>query len=230
MQSSLVPEMIDLLLGVTLPHGTSSSPCRHKSVTRMGDSVRVIEIEKGTTMELVLKSEGMNALGVTFPADLRAWVGERELLGVVLGVVSALDLADVDAHTVAEGGTTVPLRMILTLNAFSYLTGRYSSEQIEEESKTDETLRYICSGRAPSWNTIRRFRRLNRRALTVAMAMVLGELWLRRNGSTGVSRWLEGNAAERCGQRDSSPWRSAIHEAGRRFDRSVLTDTMNLDV
>jgi hypothetical protein len=161
---------------------------------------------------------------------LRTWACERELLEAVLGAVSALNLAEVEAHSVAEGDMPVPLRMILTLNVFSYLTGRYPSEQIEEESKTDEMLRYICSGRAPSWNIIRRFRRLNRRALTVAMAMVLGELWLRRNGSAAVSRWLEGNAEERCGQSDPSPWRSAVNEAGRRFDRSVLADMMNLDV
>ncbi len=181
-------------------------------------------------MELVLKNDRKQAVELSFPGDLCAWVGERELLEAVLGTVSSLNLADVEARTVVEGDTPVPLRMILTLNVFSYLTGRYSSEQIEEESKRDETLRYICSGRAPSWNTIRRFRRLNRRALTVAMAMVLGELWLRRNGSAGVSHWLEGNAAERCGRSDSSPWRSAVNEAGRRFDRSVLADMMNLDI
>lgn len=166
--------------------------------------------------------------GVAFPPDLRVWLGEDRLLRLALEAAAqhADGCATFPAEGSAEGSWAVPSLVALTV--FSYLTGRYGSEDIAEEAESDPALRYLCAGRFPSATELRRFRRSHRPVLGAAMRSVLAaaaefrlaHAWL---GSGTGSCPPQGRGGRPVGV-------DLCREAAEaRLLRAALADTMALD-
>jgi len=62
---------------------------------------------------------------------------------------------------------------MLTLLAYCYSSGLYSSRDIEWATRIDPMISYICAHQFPDWLAIRRFRRQNRRLLEQCLAGIL---------------------------------------------------------
>jgi len=95
-----------------------------------------------------------------FPDDLRSLVGERRLIELALEAAQIVGEALPRPERIVEDQPSP--RMLLTLLAYCYASGIYSSEDIEWACEDDGAVRYICANTFPDQNTIRRFRRANR--------------------------------------------------------------------
>lgn len=104
-----------------------------------------------------------------FPADLRDWVDERVLVCLVLDAVSSQNSDHLGLRRITRPDEDLQPCVMLSLLVFAYATGRYASDLVEASLETDPTLRYLCANRYPTWNDIRRFRRLNRVPLTACL-------------------------------------------------------------
>jgi hypothetical protein len=67
--------------------------------------------------------------------------------------------------------------MLLTLLVYAYYKELWTSEEIEAESETDRTLRYICGGRRPTMEIIRQFRRGHREVILGCLSGVFQKLF-----------------------------------------------------
>ncbi|MCZ7639912.1 MAG: transposase [Verrucomicrobia bacterium] len=111
--------------------------------------------------------------GIAFPSDLRVWLGEDRLLGLVLEAAAHHAGGCVAFRAEGCGEGSWPATSLVALTVFCHLTGRYGSETIAEEVESDPALRYLCAGRFPSATVLRRFRRWYRPALAAALQTVL---------------------------------------------------------
>ena len=118
------------------------------------------------------------------PQDLSAWVEHEVLVRLVLEAVqSACDVAG-DKGSLA---TPVPVgrpRILLTLLVYSYASGTYASEQIEDRVTSDPVLRYLSAGARPTWHDLRRFRRQQRPLIQAALGRAIQAAWKLGQGPT----------------------------------------------
>jgi hypothetical protein len=109
------------------------------------------------------------------PTDLSTCLGPRALLNLCLDAVQQLPENDLRAAR-ARHPETRP-EMLITLLTYCYSVGIYDSRDIEAASRTDRTLRYICAGARPDWQTLRRFRRYHRSILQASLVHVMKQTW-----------------------------------------------------
>jgi hypothetical protein len=109
------------------------------------------------------------------PADLTTCLGNRALLRLCLEASQLADpklMAEARAHQPNERA-----EMLMTLLTYCYSASIYGSRDIEQAIRTDPTVRYICAGRRPDWQTLRRFRRQNRELIHSSLLHVLKQTW-----------------------------------------------------
>ncbi len=115
---------------------------------------------------------------VQWPEDLRAWLTEERLVSLILDTVSSLPEFGLGVpRAIHEGDDVYSGPSLLTLLAYAYLTARCGSEHLESECRHDPILAYLSSRRCPSWHSLRKFRRANRRALQTCLEIVLLRAW-----------------------------------------------------
>jgi transposase len=120
---------------------------------------RLINIDRDTPMLL--------------PPDMRDWLPEDHMVHFVLDVVDRADTSDFSTNARGTGSRQYPPSMLLALLVYCYSTGRFSSRVIEEASRCDVAVRYICAGTHPDHDTICTFRRVNRKAFEKFFVHVL---------------------------------------------------------
>jgi hypothetical protein len=111
----------------------------------------------------------------SLPTDLSQVLGARALLQLCLDAVQR-----VPADQLAQARRGLPgtrTEMLITLLTYCYSVGIYDSRDIELASRTDRTIRYICAGVRPEWQTLRRFRRHNRDILRDSLIHVMKQTW-----------------------------------------------------
>lgn len=163
------------------------------------------------------------------PLDLRLWLGEDRLLGLVIERAAHHAPLSGGARGIQEGESSFPTAQLLALLGFCYLTGRLGSVEIEDCLETDEALRYLCAGRFPPSPVLRRFRRVHREALGGLLEDVLS-LAIRERVS---QPWFTGTRPDpkvSAGGRDPRVAALSEREAASRLTRALLADTMALDV
>lgn len=163
------------------------------------------------------------------PLDLRLWLGEDRLLGLVIERAAHHAGLTRGPRVIQEGESSFPTAQLLALLGFCYLTGRLGSGEIEDCIETDEALRYLCAGRFPPAPVLRRFRRVHREALGGLLEDVLG-LAIRERVS---QPWFTGTRPDpraSAGGRDQRVAELSEREAASRLTRALLADTMALDV
>jgi hypothetical protein len=109
------------------------------------------------------------------PSDLSQCLGCRPLLQLCLDAVQHVAPA-----RLSQARERLPVgrpEMFITLLTYCYSVGIYDSRDIELASRTDRTIRYICAGIRPEWQTLRRFRRHNRDMLRESLIHVMKQTW-----------------------------------------------------
>ena len=109
------------------------------------------------------------------PTDLSQCLGSRALLQLCLDAVQ-----HVPSSQLAQLRKTMPKarpQMLITLLTYCYSVGIYDSRDIERASRFDRTIRYICAGVRPEWQSLRRFRRHNREILRDSLVHVMKQTW-----------------------------------------------------
>lgn len=99
-------------------------------------------------------------------------------------------------------------RMLLTLLAYAYARGVYSSVELAERVVADADLRYLATGDRPSPTELRQFRRQHGRLIQSA----LGRLLALATKAPGPDGWLRGET-----------------EATRRLELAMAADSYALD-
>ena len=107
------------------------------------------------------------------PPDMREWVGEGHLVHFILDAVGELDLRAAKVNARGCGSKQYPPRMLLGLLIYSYVTGVFSSRQIERMTYDSVPVRVLCGDTHPDHDTLCTFRRANGELLTRSFAQVL---------------------------------------------------------
>ena len=108
------------------------------------------------------------------PAHLRQQLGERALIDLALAAVQTV--GEGLPGPLAAAGRHSP-QMLLTLLTYCYAAGVYGSEDIEYDCRNDAATRYLCANASPDQDTIRNFRRANRRWIEACLACVYGRAY-----------------------------------------------------
>ena len=107
------------------------------------------------------------------PADVQEWVQRDHLARFVVDAVEALDIRGFKINERGTGDAQYPPRMLLSLLAYSYATGTFSSRQIERASYENLPVRFICANTHPDHDTICTFRRENHALFKESFVQVL---------------------------------------------------------
>ena len=108
------------------------------------------------------------------PPDLRDWVRHDHIVHFIIDAVDRLPAEYFQTNTRGTGDEQYPPRMMLALLIYCYATGRFSSRMIENATREEVVVRYICGGDLhPDHDTICTFRRKNRQLFEQAFVEVL---------------------------------------------------------
>jgi hypothetical protein len=154
-----------------------------------------------------------------FPEDLRAWMGERELLKLAFEALHVLEEGSEMSPDAARPEPGAP-RVLLTLLTYCYAAGIYSSDEIEAQVPNDPQLAYLCAKTLPLANRLRHFRRYHREFVVKSLSELLQLAWKSHPQNCGPLR-----AAHDTRQFESFFRRAAEQ----RVQEAILEDTMALD-
>ncbi len=165
------------------------------------------------------------------PEDLRAWVGDAELVAQVLAAVQKVDWSFPPLRTLSQQNREYRPQMLLTLLTYSYATGLYESEEIESQVYAESTLRYLAARTWPDRRTLRKFRRQHRDLVKQCLIAVIKAAWRIKMGPqpAGMSAWPCYEASV------GKPWftppemRQIYYAAEERINRAVFLDGMAVD-
>jgi hypothetical protein len=150
--------------------------------------------------------------GKALPDDLRTCFEEAELAATVREVVTTLDPAGDPGQPPFHNPERVSIPVLLAILTFSYLTGRFCSDDIEDACHDGRLPGCLGPPECPSSATLSRFRRTHRPQLSAALGGSLLALALRR--SQDEAGRLRGLIAA---------------EVKRRIDAAIRTDSMARD-
>lgn len=125
------------------------------------------------------------------PPSLQDWLPEDHIVHFIIDAVETLELSNFRVNRTGSGSPQYPPSMMLSLLIYCYVTGRFSSREIEKATYSDIAVRYICGGDShPDHDTICTFRRENRPLFIECFVKVLtlaGQLGvLKKVGSISV--------------------------------------------
>ena len=165
------------------------------------------------------------------PEDVRAWVGEAELVAQVLAAVQKVDWTFPPLRTLALQRREFRPHILLTLLTYSYARGLYESEDIEAQVHADTTLRYLAARTFPDGRTLRKFRRQHRDLIKQCLIAVMKAAWRSKDGPEP-----EAQPAWPCYEATvGKPWftapemRQIYYAAEERINRAVFQDGMAAD-
>jgi hypothetical protein len=116
------------------------------------------------------------------PVNLADEIGEFNLVARVIKAVAEAN-ENWQTKPIGAEGNIYPAPMLASVLVYSYATGHYGSHDIESLISKSPALSYICRGRMPDWNSIRKFRRRNLQALHVALSNLFLEILKERSQS-----------------------------------------------
>jgi hypothetical protein len=114
---------------------------------------------------------------------LNAWIEKETLVNLVLSVVQTADEAKLRAAATESQGATLPPRMMLALLTGCYAMGIYSSQAIASRADEEPVLQYLCAGRQPASEEVRRFRNRNRELIARCLETICLVVWRIRFGA-----------------------------------------------
>lgn len=107
------------------------------------------------------------------PEDMRAWVPENHIVHFILEAVEEIPESALHINWIGSGSDQFPPRMMLALLIYGYITGRFSSREIEAATYSDVGMRYLSANTHPDHDTLCSFRRQNEELFKEAFVRVL---------------------------------------------------------
>ena len=162
------------------------------------------------------------------PEDLRLWVPPDRLAYLALEALQSSHASRWPARFETPTGS-FPTRMLATLMVYAYAAGVGGSRDLEEATRHERTIRYLCAYNPPDWHTLRLFRRRHAALLTACLARLLAYAWTwRQRTLAGDTRWMEGGG-EILQSHATHSTPDFHHEASLRLMRAIRVDSMSLD-
>ncbi|MCF7707784.1 MAG: transposase [Verrucomicrobia bacterium] len=161
-----------------------------------------------------------------FPRDLTQWINKSSLAAFAIQSVNGLFGANQEFKHADYVAAPYNPRMMLTLIAYAYASGVYSSENIESKTETDTMIRYLCARTLPAARDIRNFRRDHKDELRHVMTALFNKVW--------NARYLI-DISDRKFNNEARAWLDNVrlsrfsHEADERINKAVQIDTFILD-
>lgn len=107
------------------------------------------------------------------PPDLRDWLPANHLAHFLLDAVEVIPESAGHINWRGSGSEQYPPRMMLGLLIYGYVTGRFSSREIERATYSDVAMRFLSGDTHPDHDTICTFRRQNEALFRRAFLSVL---------------------------------------------------------
>ena len=107
------------------------------------------------------------------PPDMRDWVDDEDMVHFVIEAVERLPLECFKVNQRGSGSKQHSPHMMLALLIYCYSNRIFSSRKIERATYRDVAVRYLTADTHPDHDTICKFRRENKVAITTAFVEVL---------------------------------------------------------
>lgn len=109
------------------------------------------------------------------PVDMADWVGDTDMVHLLLDVVGLMDLSVFEAHYTKRGSGAAPFApwMMVCVLIYAYANGHRSSRKIERLCERDAGFRMIVGSEVPDHSVIARFRKRHRCAFEALFVEVL---------------------------------------------------------
>lgn len=164
-------------------------------------------------------------------ADVSQWTGKGPLVSLVLDVTSAVEWLE-RAVTFQRPTPAAPRpQILLTVLTYCYATGLLSSEEVEQASRRDLMVQYLCAGARPTAEQLRLFRRRHRPLIARCLGRVLFSAWqfrlwlgLTRDEGEKLPEWL---GPDTWSEEEAATLFASAAE--QRVDQAVLLDSTALD-
>ncbi len=83
------------------------------------------------------------------PPDLREWLPQNHIVHFILDAVEVISESAGHINWRGSGSEQYPPRMMLGLLIYGYVTGRFSSREIERATHSDVAMRFLSGARIP---------------------------------------------------------------------------------
>lgn len=123
------------------------------------------------------------------PPDMRDWLPADHLVHFLVDALESVPDAEAKVNARGTGSAQFPPLMLLGLLIYGYITGRFSSREIERATHSDVAMRYMAGGHHPDHDTICTFRRVNApfiKSSFTAVLLLAKELKLLKVGTVSV--------------------------------------------
>ena len=107
------------------------------------------------------------------PPDIRDWIPQNHIAHFILEAVEVIPESAGHINWRGSGSEQYPPQMMLALLIYAYVTGRFSSREIERATYSDVAMRFLSGDTHPDHDTICAFRRNNLAAIAAAFVDVL---------------------------------------------------------
>jgi len=164
------------------------------------------------------------AVSPLLPSSLEQWFDSNTITRLTLDAVSSVRGCTNNFHSPEQSYCRLNDKMLLTLLVYSYATGLYASQEIEEALNSNATIKYLCARERPDWLVLRNFRRANRPLICMAL-VELFQASLEKRGLCSESASRSWNGDDDNGRRLTE----LVMEADHRVLRAVHLDSMAMD-
>lgn len=113
------------------------------------------------------------ATPMLLPPDIRDWIPQNHIAHFLLEAVEVIPESAGHINWRGSGSEQYPPRMMLALLIYAYVTGRFSSREIERATYTDVAMRFLSGDTHPDHDTICTFRLQNEALFKRAFVSVL---------------------------------------------------------
>lgn len=120
---------------------------------------RLVNVDRSTPMLL--------------PPDMREWLPADHIAHFIIDALESLETSSAKVNQRGTGNEQYPPRLMLGLLLYGYVTGRFSSREIERATHGDVAMRYLAADMHPDHDTICTFRRNNHALIQSAFRSVL---------------------------------------------------------
>lgn len=113
------------------------------------------------------------ATPMLLPPDIRDWIPKNHIAHFILETLEVIPESAGHINWRGSGSEQYPPRMMLGVLIYSYVTGRFSSREIERATYSDVAMRFLSADTHPDHDTICSFRRQNEALFKSAFVSVL---------------------------------------------------------
>lgn len=93
------------------------------------------------------------------PPSIDDWLPKNHIARFIVDTLEKIDVSEIEKQYSPDGAKAYPIKMLLGLIVYGYITGTYSSRKIEKATYESVPFRFIASNTHPDHDTIATFRK-----------------------------------------------------------------------